>query len=765
MFFILAGCTNSAGDDKNNSKPSSTETKQNKFVFANDQKLKLNRLQNKAKAQGVILTNPNDIIRGKWIVNNDTFKVEMKLISDFSSLENSQGESFRLKIKNGSYQGVRVLNLYPVSQLNPKNQLFIHHLAQKMGLLSPRSGIVSLTMDNRPTKDYYWEEHFEKQILESQNCREAPILKLDIRPYKELLLKEKNEKLNFNIPLISQVDILPFSRKKTFSSPTLKAQFVQGNSLLEQLRQGDIEDISNIIDLEKLAKMYFLKDHFMGESMPIPWYNLRFYYNPLTAKLEPIIYRINSPSSDSRVVDESKIFENTIRNTNEFKAVFAQVQQKMNGGALQKLVTEINDSNPEGAPFSWTNAPEKTDNIHSAEKFVPQYEPIPSLALQVVDVGNGKLQITNRHTLPLEILGTGIESGIVTTFNKTIAPKANMVVNSENPIIYYRVKNRNTIYQYRHTQPQIPSRSIGQKIRNSAKIPSGFKKMGDTLIYIGQHQIYQQDIILPKGYAVFFPKGSVLELENCSFLSFSPIFAKGTSEDPVLFYSNNAKGFTIIDAESRSELTYTTFDKFGNQQFEGWTLPGAVTFNQSDVFLNHCIFSNNTCEDALNVVRSDFDVENCTFSNTFGDAFDADFCTGKVSGCTFKNIGNDAIDYSGSTISIENCDITQCGDKGVSSGEHSNLVVRDIRIDGAVIGIASKDKSKVKASGIALKNCDRNFAVFQKKKEYGPAEIEAEGKEISPANKENIVDKNSVLILNNKKTVGKKSIDVDALYQ
>jgi len=87
----------------------------------------------------------------------------------------------------------------------------------------------------------------------------------------------------------------------------------------------------------------------------------------------------------------------------------------------------------------------------------------------------------------------------------------------------------------------------------------------------------------------------------------------------------------------------------------GWTLTGAVNFYESDVEITNTTFYRNQCEDALNIIRSDFILKNSIFDYIYSDAFDSDFSTGKVIDTKFTNTGNDAIDFSGSQILIQGC--------------------------------------------------------------------------------------------------------------
>ena len=135
------------------------------------------------------------------------------------------------------------------------------------------------------------------------------------------------------------------------------------------------------------------------------------------------------------------------------------------------------------------------------------------------------------------------------------------------------------------------------------------------------------------------------------------------------------------------------------------------------------MFTHNSCEDALNIVRSTFDFKNNTICHTYADGFDADFCTGTVDNRYFHHTGNDAIDFSTSKVTIKDCSIEKVGDKGISMGEQGEALIINTKIDGANIGIASKDLSKTTVRNAELRNCIIGFSAYQKKPEYGQAFI------------------------------------------
>ncbi|MDV7396698.1 hypothetical protein RZS08_35200, partial [Arthrospira platensis SPKY1] len=115
---------------------------------------------------------------------------------------------------------------------------------------------------------------------------------------------------------------------------------------------------------------------------------------------------------------------------------------------------------------------------------------------------------------------------------------------------------------------------------------------------------------------------------------------------------------------------------------------GAITFYESELRMANSAIIKARCEDALNTVRTTFELRRCYIGDAFSDAFDADFCKGSIHHSRFERSGNDGLALSGSTITIRDCYVSNCGDKGISAGEASDVSVFGIEIRTANIGMA-----------------------------------------------------------------------------
>ena len=266
-----------------------------------------------------------------------------------------------------------------------------------------------------------------------------------------------------------------------------------------------------------------------------------------------------------------------------------------------------------------------------------------------------------------------------------------------------------------------------KNLKLSIPLPDEAYAIKDSVITVlaGNHSL-RQPLLIPNGYTLILEGGVNMDITQKAFiLVYGTVFATGSKESPIFITSSDksAQGFTVLKAPRKSVLNYTSITNLNTLEEDEWQLTGAVTFYESDVEMTQVTIADNLCEDALNIIRSSFSIKELNINNTFADGFDCDFCKGKIFDSYLHHTGNDGLDFSGSYIEVESTRLENIGDKGISAGEEATLIVTDVVVDGSVIGIASKDLSKVKVVRTTLKNCQDGFAAYRKKPEFGGGTI------------------------------------------
>ena len=207
-----------------------------------------------------------------------------------------------------------------------------------------------------------------------------------------------------------------------------------------------------------------------------------------------------------------------------------------------------------------------------------------------------------------------------------------------------------------------------------------------------------------------------------------------------------------------NNVEISNIDFFDNSLIQ---LTGGINFYNSKVSINNSKFTNSISEDAINLINSNFEINNIEIFNTKSDAIDFDFSSGNINEATFKNISGDGLDFSGSKVNLSNINLNKVEDKGISAGEKSSINLYNLNISDAKIGIASKDSSSVIGEKISLKNCVwYDFASYKKKSYFKGGYMNL--KKVSGCNK-SMAQNKSLLIVNDSKIKTRK-INIKDLY-
>lgn len=279
------------------------------------------------------------------------------------------------------------------------------------------------------------------------------------------------------------------------------------------------------------------------------------------------------------------------------------------------------------------------------------------------------------------------------------------------------------------------------------------------------------DLVVPVGFGpLHIGPGTTLRFEEGAvFLSEVPLIAAGRMNAPITLTGRGDApwgALLVIDQPSKSVLDHVHVVRATAIDRGGWISTGGATFYRSPVELRHCVFEDARGEDALNVFGTEVLMDDCTFRGTASDAFDGDFVTGLVRASSFSGTVEDAVDTSGSDIEVEGCRFTDIGDKAISGGEGSRIRARGCTVDGAAIGAASKDASRVELEDTTIGGVRQfGLASYMKKEAFGPSVLVATDVALDvDEERRYAVQEGSVLTVDGVAIEG-AAMDVKALYE
>ena len=694
---------------------------------------------------------------------------------------------------------------------------WIFHQALKMeGLIYLRFKFLEVILNGKNLGIYALEENFDKRLIEHNNLKEGPILKIS----EDLIWDNYTHFGQFSESyysyLINQVE--SFQSSNVNKNSTLKSQSLKAISILEAYRRGEIS-ISEAFDLEKFSKFLAISTLF-GANHGLSQRNTRFYYNPFTTRLEPIGYDATpiGPLSFEFIISEPYI-KSITQDYTLFKAYITQLEKMSHSNYLDSFRSEIKDELEHNLQIIYSEFPWESgfpEILYENQKTLQKVlNPVKTIHAYRGIVANNYIEIElgNIQPIPIEIIDIRSDGGEV------FKPKPNTIIRGHidtgdslfqydpriiiggqveiEPVNFQKIRfyssndiilsdslisKLNLTYRILGIETLREENILPGPYTNDLYIENDFIREQPNLhdfdfaivdesakivILKSGEWVLDKNLIIPGGYNVVGYSGLEIDLINSAkILSFSPLNLIGEKIDPIKIFSSDSsgQGLVVINSDGESLFEYVHFSNLLNPGQAGWELSGAITFYESPVRLSYCLFENIRAEDAINVVRTEFHIDNTIFTGAFSDAFDADFSHGDISKSEFIDSGNDAMDFSGSVTKIQNVVIFKAGDKGISGGEGSLLEIDGVTITGASVALASKDLSEITINNTRIRKSNIGFAAFQKKSEFGSASITATNILIDSTENPFLIELGSSILVDGKKIEPNRSDLKKILY-
>ncbi len=740
---------------------------------------KLQAKRDAAWAKGVLVTEDDDWVSGKLTTGDQSMPIKLRLKGDWLDHLKGRKWSYRVKVrKENALWGMKTFNLQRPETRGFLREWIYHYWLEQEDVLTTRYRFVLVKINDQSMGLYAMEEHFEKELVESRNRREGPILKFNEDSFWASVLRqfESEGKNQLSLPntkkdALHAADVAAFKESTIAAKPDLSKQFVRAVELMKGYKDGT-DTLSRLLDAERLGKYLAIID-VTGAYHSLTWHNQRWYYDPLADHLEPVgydgfteaepilhagstflvdeVFRQKAESFEPyhHLFRDARILESYVRHLR----LFTDDDYRRN--LFEPLLAQI-DLYGQLFRYEYPRYSFDLEEYRTRSARIRlSLQPYPGQSLLVrQDEQSRALLVDNRHHLPMKIL-QGYDIA-----NRPVAIEPVLIYPNVLETIPTIIRSQRSVAEVSYTVPGLDSIFRQPVIKTSMVRLSDETKPSvedHPLCRIVDNQVIlrsgatDRSIVIGPGREVVIPAGTVLDLhDNAYLISASPVLAQGQEDQPIRIHSSDGTGALLIrDAAATSQFKYGQFDGLGRVDQNGFVLTGGFTCYETKVDISHCIFSNSKQEDALNLVRSEFDLADCLFQNTAFDALDVDFSRGSIRGCIFRDTGNDAMDFSGSTVDIAECQMSNIGDKGISVGEKSTVSASDIDIAVAVTGVASKDYSDLVVKGLKLTDVTTGLTAFRKKETYGPARITVEGLTEENVKHLHIIEAGSSLTLDN----------------
>lgn len=699
--------------------------------------------------------------------------VKMRLKGDLTDhLQQGEKWSFRIRVRgDNTFLGMKQFSLHHPNARNYVYEWLFHRALQREDVLALRYDFVKVTLNGKDLGVYALEEHFEKRLVEHNRRREGPIIRFS----EDRLWEEwRQQKIPFDGArqngggsyLASDIDA--FQTQRWSGTPEDRAVHDRAIALLASFRSG-ARPTSEVFDVEKLARFLAVSD-LMGAEHGARWHNTRYYYNPVTSRLEPIGFDGDSGKRVTALVYHLKdrhwsynawssdptYYKSLFQDPLLVEAYLRALDRVSEPEYLDTFFREIDAELRQKLRIIYSEDPlfdfDRTTLYRNQRYIRTVLYPQVAVAAYVAESApdNVTLRLGNPQALPVDIVGIryrGERCGISAeehrlpgryptdlvkyTDVRVTMPSGETWDESHLPElrVEFRVPGTSTIREA--TVAAWPFQDTEAKVadvlhrHDLASLDFLHVNEADRTIAIasGEWRL-SNDLVVPPGYTLKCGPATRLSLVDSALVfSSSPLEFVGSASAPIIIDSpdGTGQGLVVMKATRESILDQVWFQGLSSPARPGWALTGAVTFYESPASFRGCTFADNASEDALNTIRSEFRITDCHFSGAASDAFDADFCVGEIRDTLFEHSGNDGVDVSGSTVSLHGLHIVAAGDKGISVGENSSVEASGVSVERSRVGIAVKDLSRLNARDVTIRATRIGIAAYRKKPEFGPS--------------------------------------------
>ena len=729
----------------------------------------------------VLIVSDDQVVPATVRLGDRAIPVRLRLKGDL--VDHLQGDKWSFRViarRDSTILGMKQFSLQHPQTRDFLNEKVYHDAMRREGIVALRYQFVDLTVNGKSLGIYALEEAFETRLVENNDRKDGPILRFneDIlwgELARQTTLDPRDRGAVAGAGSYTSSDIDAFQTSAWLATPEGKQQYLTAVQLLEGFRRGTVS-VADAFDVGRLARFFALSDLLRGWHGAANWPNARFYFNPITSRLEPVAFDAYNRQMPARpgllalqAADESRepsarqYIARFFSDTAFYRRYVAELERVSDSSYVRALAADL-EPGLKGSlailrrefpalDFSW-------EPLQRSANFI-QIALSPPRAVQAyyraAQPGQLDLEVANMQAFPLRVVGLARDSFAW-----------------PGPAIDLPGKTDGHPLSFRTARFQVPARMTwpdtlaaplrvryqvagSERVDEADVLPWPHDGLGETalrdapprqepnlaafpfmMVDEARHRIavrpgawrLDRNMIVPAGYVVFAGPGTRLDLVNgATIVSRSALEFRGTQEAPIIIESSDGtgQGLLVLQAGDRSQLDYVEFSGQSNPTQQGWSLTGAVTFYESPVDVTRSLFRRNRSEDALHIMRTTFSLESVTFEDTQADALDIDFGKGSMRRVTVLNAGNDGVDVSGSVVDVEDLTVRGSGDKGLSAGEGSQLNVRNVKMTDAIIGLASKDRSVIRGSGLEVIGGQIGVTAYLKKAEYGPASIDIRG--------------------------------------
>jgi CotH kinase protein len=710
----------------------------------------------RAKQLGVVPSSGNNYVKAKFTTQEGDFKGKLRIKGKMT--DHVQGSKWSLRVvagKQGGFLGMRRFSLQHPGTRNYLADLFFHRLMAREGIVALRYGFCKVVLNGDDLGVYAYEEHFGQELLEHNGRLPGPIVRFDPSLFwvhrTDALLGEGKVADAYGAYQAAAVDA--FDSEEIAADPIRREQFEKCVALLQSFRQGRIA-ASSVFDVERTAKRLAMLD-LVGGHRSMDWSDVKFYYDPMAQRLEPIsyescsvtplqelaaAYRVSAPFAEGDELNTALFKDTAI-----FGAYVKHLERFAQAGYLDSAFGALGAHLDTASAMLYREFPYKELNkglYYANQRAITKLLYGPKALHAFTQPQRGDTIVIALQ--PIEALPMRVDHLLLAS-GERLRPLEEIIVPARPRASVGRVVLARFIGTEGDTATHVACRVLGSSAEHQVPISpwsllsaQDADLLADLVPNTGEFSFLATDqvartvtiipgnwrlhrtLVLPPGYRCMATSPLRLDLAGSSIVSQGPIHWKGQEGSPIVLVNSTqqASSIQVLGARGASSLVRVHTEAVGECSF---------TFHASDVYLEECFFQG-TGGTLLEASMANVQLVGTVFRGG-KDPLRLDYAHTTIEGCVLERAQDDALVAQGGTLIMQRVRVEFAGGAAVKLTHKARCDAHDVFIEQCAIGYEMLDGARLLAEGGGLRQVGRIALAAKRSMVNGAVRMEFNGVE------------------------------------
>lgn len=709
----------------------------------------LQRVVEESRARGVILPEGNSYVPADVESVGVAFKAKVRIKGKMTDHVEGSKWSFRvIAKKDGGFLGMRRFSLQHPGTRNYLCDWLYHRLMAKEGVAALRYGFIRLRFNDDDLGIYAYEEHFGPELLERNGRAPGPIFRFDPGLFWEHRLNEM-KRIRFDEPFAAyQAAALDaFGSSALEKDKQAREQFEEAVALIDAFRRGALS-AAEVFDADRIARHHAILD-LVGGHHSMDFSDVKFYYDPLVKRVEPIAYEsfsahpIRTLAGSGRYVGRPEpgmdLHTQWFNDEALFRAYVGHLERVSRKEWLDSAFAALKPALDSASATLYREFPYKELDrgiyYRNQQVIHKLLNPPKAFHAYLQDNGPDTVRITAVpiEALPMEVQALVLPDGTrVEPVGKRIIPVRKAGKVGEPMTLRFAVKDKVErgglklacsvlgasaeraveVFPYALLDGTAIARKAGADPRALPFL--AFDEAARTIAVKPGAWTLTEDLELPAGYTVIAAAPLKLTIgKDVRLLTRSPLKWAGLEEAPLEVVNDGE--LVLLQTNGRSELKRVSVSGAGR-----------ILLQQAPARIEACGFATAAGGDHITAVRSSIELVDCVLAGGT-DGLTLIASSVKAERCEVRGAKDDAVVVRGGSMSWSNGQLLAGKGAGLKLGVQGEATLEGATVRSEANGIEVREGARLtvrkgaieaKAVGIRVKDMERIS---------GPSTVEAEG--------------------------------------